>query len=81
MDMAKKVMRGEERTVFFGELLKLGMGTKEVEGFVKKQAKLRRMGGGGEGSEVSQIIENERVFVENAMNNKLIDNISVVGEN
>ena len=39
------------------------------------------MGGGGEGREVSQIVENVRDFVENAMNNKLIDNISVVGEN
>ena len=44
LDLAKRVMRGEERTVFFGVLLKLGMGTKEVEGFVKKQARLRRLG-------------------------------------
>ena len=30
LDMAQKVMKGEERSVFFGELLKMEMGTKEV---------------------------------------------------
>ena len=34
--MAAKVMRREETCVFIGDLVKLNLGTKEVEGFVKK---------------------------------------------
>ena len=41
LDMAQKVMKGEERSVFFGELLKMEMGTKEVENFVRGQCGLR----------------------------------------
>lgn len=42
--MALKVMRCEERNVFFGELLQAGLGTKEVENYIAKQEYLRREG-------------------------------------
>ena len=44
--MAVKVMRSEERNVFLGDLVRLHLGTKEVERFVRKQEKLRRDKGG-----------------------------------
>ena len=73
LDMAQKVMKGEERSVVFGELLKMGMGTKEVENFVRGQCGLRMTMSGSEvGDEAKVMFENEREFVRNAMENKLI---------
>ena len=45
--MALKVMRSEERNIFFGELIEAGLGTKEVENFISNQEYLRREEGLG----------------------------------
>ena len=79
LDMAKKVMRGEERNVFFCELLKMGMGTKELENFVRGQADLRMSNGECENGD-GGVFDNEREFVKNAMENKLTDNITNLGK-
>ena len=47
--MALKVMRCEERNVFIGDLIRSGMGTKEVENFISNQEYLRREAGLGLG--------------------------------
>ena len=78
LDMAKKVMRGEERNVFFCELLKMGMGTKELENFVSGQAGLRMSRDECEND--ASVFKNEREFVNNAMENKLTDNIANLGK-
>ena len=41
MDLAEKVLVIGERTTFLGELIKIRWGTREVEGFVRKQENLR----------------------------------------
>ena len=41
MVFAEKVVEIEERTVFLGDLIKIKKGTREVEGYVRKQAGLR----------------------------------------
>ena len=78
LDMAKKVMRGEERNVFFCELLKMGMGTKELENFVSGQAGLRMSRDECEND--NSVFKNEREFVRKAMENKLTDNIANLGK-
>ena len=77
--MAKKVMRGEERNVFFVGLLKMEMGTKDVENFARGQADLR-MSPDECVSDKNGMMVNEREFVKNAMNNKLSDNIANLGK-
>ena len=61
--------------MFFCELLKMGMGTKELENFVKGQADLRMSPGECE-NEDNSVYVNEREFVRNTMENKLTDNIT-----
>ena len=75
--MEIKVMRCEERNTFMGDLIKLGLRTKEEESFIVKQESLRRrMGGNILGSgECREIIEREREMVNNAMKNKLTDSL------
>ena len=78
--MAAKVMRREETCVFLGDLVKLNLGTKEVEGFVKKQEHLRRMKDGvceSEGS-MDSMWERERGLVNKAMENKLASSLEKV---
>ena len=75
--MAIKVMKCEERNGFMGELIKLGLGTKEVEYFIVKQERLRR---GVEGNilgsgDYLNILERERTMVNSAMENKLTDSL------
>ena len=41
MELAEKVMRIEERTLFLGEVIRVGRGTPDVENFVKKQENIR----------------------------------------
>lgn len=78
--MAAKVMRREETCVFLGDLVKLSLGTKEVEGFVRKQEHLRRVKDGVCESEgdVASMRERERVLVGNAMENKLASSLEKV---
>ena len=75
--MAIKVMRCEERNTFMGDLIKLGLGTNEVESFIVKQESLMRgMVGNILGSrECQEILEREREMVNNAMKNKLTDSL------
>ena len=75
--MEIKVMRCEERNVFIGELIKLGLGTKEVENFIVKQERLRRGTGGGilGDNDFREILLREREMVDNAMKNKLTDSL------
>ena len=50
-----------ERTTFLGELVKIGRGTKEVEGFVKKQENLRHeLSENVTREEAERMIERER---------------------
>ena len=76
--MAAKVMRREETSVFLGDLVKLHLGTKEVEGFVRKQEKLRRAKDGVSEryEDDSGMRERERVLVGNAMENKLTSSLT-----
>ena len=76
--MALKVMRSEERNIFFGELIEAGLGTKEVENFISNQEYLRREEGlGGLGiRDVQEITERERDLVGKAMANKLTDSLA-----
>ena len=46
--MALKVMRCEERNIFFGDLIRAGLGTREVENFISNQEYLRRRRGLGD---------------------------------
>ena len=71
-------MRCEERNIFLGDLIRLGLGTKEVEVFIVKQERLRR---GVEGNilgdkEFQDILVRERSMVNNAMENMLTDSLS-----
>ena len=73
--MALKVMRCEERNIFFGDLIRAKLGTREVENFIYNQEYLRREednGGLGEGDRQT-ILEREREMVGKAMENKLTD--------
>jgi hypothetical protein len=76
--MALKVMRCEERNVFIGDLIRSGMGTKEVENFISNQEYLRREAGlGGIGDkDRNDIIDRERDMVGKAMTNKLTDSLA-----
>ena len=76
--MATKVMRCEERNIFFGDLISLRLGTREVENFISKQERLRRgEGTGGMGEyEIASITEREREMVLKAMENKLADSLA-----
>ena len=76
--MALKVMRCEERNIFFGDLIRTGLGTREVENFISNQEYLRRgkgTGGIGDGDKKT-ILEREREMVGKAMENKLIDSLA-----
>ena len=76
--MALKVMRCEERNMFIGDLIRTGMGTKEVENFISNQEYLRReegLGGIGE-RDRKDIIDRERDMVGKAMTNKLTDSLA-----
>ena len=76
--MALKVMKCEERNVFIGDLIRSGMGTKEVENFISNQEYLRREEGlGGIGKkDMEDIIDRERDMVGKAMTNKLTDSLA-----
>ena len=76
--MAVKVMRCEERNVFLGDLVRLHLGTKEVEGFVRKQERLRREKEGvrGEYEDDISMSERERDMVGIAMENKLTSSLA-----
>ena len=78
LTMALKVMRCEERNVFFGELLQAGLGTKEVENYIAKQEYLRREGLEGDIGDVVQetIAGREREVVGKSMENKLTDSLA-----
>ena len=41
MVLAEKIVEIEERTVFFGDLIRIKRGTREVEEYVRKQEALR----------------------------------------
>ena len=76
--MALKVMRCEERNVFFGDLIRARLGTREVENFIYNQEYLRREEGAGglrEGDKHT-ILEREREMVGKAMENKLTDSLA-----
>ena len=76
--MATKVMRCEERNIFFGDLIRVRLGTREVDNFISKQERLRRgEGNGGMGEyEIASITEREREMVLKAMENKLADSLA-----
>jgi hypothetical protein len=66
----------EERTKFLGDLIKLGRGTKEVEGFIARQEKLRHESYVNvTREEAERMVEREREMVKKAMENKVTDNI------
>ena len=76
MDLAEKVLVIEERTTFLGELLKIRRGTREVEGFIKKQENLRHeLKENVTREKEERMIEREREIVMKANENKLTDNI------
>ena len=63
MELAEKVMVIEERSTFLGELLKIGRGTREVEGFILKQEKLRHeLSENVTREEAERMVERERVL-------------------
>ena len=41
MELAEKVMMIEERSVFLGDVIRIGRGTPDVENFVRKQENIR----------------------------------------
>ena len=76
MELAEKVVVIEERTIFLGDLVRIGRGTKEVEGFIKKQANIRHESKENVSwEEAEMMIEREREAVLRMMENKLTDNI------
>ena len=76
MELAEKVMVIEERSTFLGELIKIGRGTREVEGFILKQEKLRHeLSENVSREEAERMVEREREVVMKAMENKVTDNI------
>ena len=71
MDMAEKVLIIEERTTFLGEMIKMGRGTKEVEGFIARQENLRHESiVNVTREEAERMIERERDMVIKALENK-----------
>ena len=76
--MALKVMLCEERNIFFGEMIRAGLGTREVENFIANQEYLRRGDSDnvlGERERLT-ILEREREMVGKAMENKLTDSLA-----
>ena len=74
--LAEKVLLIEERTTFLGDLINIKRGTREVEGFVRKQEALRHEDKGRMSREdVQEMILREREAVMDLMRNKLQDNI------
>ena len=75
-ELAEKVMVIEERTIFLGDLVSIGRGTKEVEGYVRKQENLRHeLKENVSWEEGEMMVEREREAVRNLMENKVTDNI------
>jgi hypothetical protein len=76
--MATKVMIDGERNLFFGDLIEMRRGTREVDAFIKNQEYLR-LGDVGwmEECEMKSMMERERTMVTDAMRNKLIDSVAV----
>ena len=76
MELAEKVMVIEERSTFLGELIKIRRGTREVEGFILKQEKLRHeLKENMTREEAEMMVECEREAVMKVMENKVTDNI------
>ena len=76
MELAEKVMVIEERSTFLGELIKIRRGTREVEGFILKQEKLRHeLKENVTREEAEMMVEREREAVMKVMENKVTDNI------
>ena len=74
--LAEKVVLIEERTTFLGDLINIKRGTREVEGFIRKQEALRHEDKGRMSREdVQEMILREREAVMDLMRNKLQDNI------
>ena len=77
MNLAEQVVVIEERTVFLGDLIKIRRGTKEVEGYVRKQEGMRHESKENmTRDDVEEMMVGERDIVMNSMQNKLSDNIS-----
>ena len=77
MELAEKVMRIEERTLFLGEVIRVGRGTPDVENFVKKQEKIRHeLKENRTWEDQEEMIMREREIVLKCMENKLNDNIA-----
>ena len=75
-ELAEKVMVIEERTIFLGDLISIGRGTREVEGFIRKQEKLRHEKPENISvDEWEMMVGREREAVQKMMENKLTDNI------
>ena len=77
INMGIKVMKCEERNMFMGELIRMGLGTREVENFIVKQEGLRRGIDGGVlgNNDYRNILLREREMVQKAMENKLTDSL------
>ena len=77
INMGIKVMKCEERNMFMGELIMMGLGTREVENFIVKQERLRRGIDGGVlgNNDYRDILLREREMVQKAMENKLTDSL------
>ena len=77
MILAEKIVVIEEKTIFLGDLIKLGRGTREVERFVRNQESIRHESRRFvDREDVEEMIMRERDIIMNSMNNKLSDNIS-----
>ena len=75
-ELAEKVMVIEERTIFLGDLISIGRGTREVEGYVRKQEKLRHeLPENVSHDEREMMVGREREAVLKMMENKLTDYI------
>ena len=77
MTLAEKVVVIEERSIFLGDLIKLGRGTREVERFVRNQESIRHESKRFvDREDVEEMIMRERDIIMNSMNNKISDNIN-----
>ena len=77
MELADKVMRIEERTIFLGEVIKVRRGTPDVESFVRKQGDIRHESTENRTWEdQEEMMLREREIVLKCMENKLSDNIA-----